>query len=162
MFRTHGRRVFRRTTLALAATGATAAVLMQRPAPTDIDQAEANLHTSWAVINRLEDEADEQQLASRGHRKRAAEHQKMVDENKDDPDAPWVEWHRASADGHSRLATATSARRDNLLQLSAEYRRRIAEANCTILQARDTRDRGTPMTVAPRVREILRPVLSNH
>jgi methionine-rich copper-binding protein CopC len=154
--------MFRRATLALAATGATAAVLTQRPSPADIDQAEANLHTSWAVINRLEDEADEQQLASQGHRKRAAEHQKMVNENKDEPDTPWVEWHRASADGHSLLATATSARRDNLLQLSAEYRRRIAEANCAILQARDARDRGTPMTVAPRVREILRPVLSNH
>lgn len=161
MIRTHGWRMVRRAALALAATAATAAVLTQRSTPADIDQAEANLHTSWAVINRLEDEADEQQLASRGHRKRAAEHQKMVNENEDEPDTPWVEWHRASADGHSRLATATSARRDNLLQLSADYRRRIAEANCLILQARDSRDRGVSVKVAPQVQEILRPILSN-
>lgn len=161
MIRTPSWRVFRRAALSLAAAGVIAAVT-HRPAPTDIDQAEASLHASWAVINRLEAEADEQHLASSGHRERGNEHQKMVDGSKAEPDAPWVEWHRASAHGHSRLATATSTRRDHLLKLSAEYRRLIADANCVILQARDAGERGTPMTVAPRVREILRPILSNH
>ncbi len=158
--RQKGRRL-RRAALALGVAGMTAAC-WSRPSVLDIDQAEAQLHAAWAVNNRIEDEANEQQSASRGHKECAAHHQKQVNENSRDPDFEWVEWQRASAYGHSRLATTTDARRKTLVLLSAEYRRRIADANCLILQARDSRDRGVPVTVAPQVREILRPILSNH
>lgn len=154
-------RLFRRAALALGLAGMTAAACWPRQGVPDIDQAEAYLHAAWAVNNRVEDEANEQQSASRGHKERAAHHQKQVDENPCDPDPEWVEWQRASAYGHTRLGTVTDARRRNLVLLSAEYRRRIADANCLILQARDSRDRGVQVTVAPQVREILRPVLSN-
>ncbi|MBN9521534.1 hypothetical protein J0H58_23945 [bacterium] len=154
-------RLIRRAALALGVAGMTAAVLIHRPEAPDIDQAEAYLHAAWAVTNRVEHEANEQQSASRGHKECAAHHEKQVAEYSREPDVEWVEWQRASAYGHTRLATATDSRRRNLVLLSAEYRRRIADANCLILQARDSRDRGVAVKVAPQVQEILRPLLSN-
>ena len=130
--------------------------------PTDIERAEADLHKAWAVVNTLEDEAPRQLKDWRGHNQRAAEHRKLADESKDSTDVEFLEWHRATARGHARLADAASDRRDHLLRLAAEYRRLIAEAHCEILRAKDARERGTPYEVAPRVRELLKPILTNH
>ena len=71
-----------------------------------------------------------------------------------------MEWIAASADAHTQLSKANWERRDNGLHLAAEYRRLIAEAECEILRAKDARDHGTPYKVAPRVRDLLAPVLN--
>jgi hypothetical protein len=137
-------------------------ILVYRFTPTDLERAEADLHKAWAVVNTLEDEAPRQLKDWRGHNQRAAEHRKLADENKDSTDVESLEWHRATARGHARLADAASDRRDHLLRLAAEYRRLVAEAHCEIIRAKDARERGTPYEVAPRVRELLKPILTNH
>lgn len=130
--------------------------------PTDIDRAEADLKKAWVVVNTLEDDAIQASKDARGHSKRAAEYRQAAEEDKDSTDTARVEWFESSAHGHKKLSKANWERRDNTLHLAAEYRRLLAEAECEILRAKDARDRGTPYKVAPRVREILAPVLGTH
>lgn len=130
--------------------------------PTDIDRAEADLKKAWVVVNTLEDEAIQAGKDARGHSKRAAEYRQAEEEDKDTGDAAFLEWCDSSAHGHKQLSKAKWARRENTLHLAAEYRRLLAEAESEILRAKDARDRGTPYKVAPRVREILAPVLGTH
>ncbi len=137
-------------------------VLAYRLSPTDIERAEADLRTSCAVVNAIEEEAPRQLKDCRGHRERAAELRKLVAENEGSSDFEWLEWQRAKAQGHIQLAAAAGDRRDHLLRLAAEYRRLVAEANCEILRAKDAAERGTPHAVAPRVRALLNPILTNH
>lgn len=150
--------------LAVVALGVTVAalagLLFYLFGPTDIDRAEADLKKAWAVLNALEDETAQARNDARGHTKRAAEYRKIADEDKDSADTPRVEWYAASADSHAQLAKANWERRDNGLHLAAEYRRLIAEADCEILRAKTARDRGTPYKVAPRVRDLLAPLLA--
>ncbi len=136
--------------------------LFYQLSPTDIERAEADLHKSWAVVNDIEEEAPRRLKDCRGHNLRAAELRKLVAENESSSDFEWLEWQRAKAQGHAQLATAADERRDHLLRLAAEYRRLIAEANREILRAKDARERGTPYAIAPRVRELLKPILTNH
>jgi hypothetical protein len=124
-----------------------------------MERAEADLEKARAVVCAHEDESLDCEKAAKGHRLRAAEHQKQADEHRDTTDAEWLAWHRAMADGHAQLARARSARRDTLTHLTALNLRLLAEAECEILRAKDALDRGTPYKVAPRVRSILAPVL---
>ena len=94
------------------------------------------------------------------HKLCAAELRKLLDERSDSADAEWLGWHRSMAESHSQLHRAKRARRDSLLHLTAGYLRLLAEAESEILRAKDARDRGTPYKVAPRVRDLLAPVLS--
>ncbi len=144
--------------VALAAAGLVAYLLT----PTDIERAEADLKKGWAVVNTLEDEAIQASKDARGHSKRAAEYRQAEEEDKDTGDAAFLEWCWSSAHGHKQLSKAKWARRENSLPLAAESRRLLAEAECEILRAKDARDQGTPYKVAPRVREILAPVLGSH
>ncbi len=128
--------------------------------PTDIERAEADLQKARGVVVALDAESKACLTDAKGHKVRAAEHRKLLAEHPDTPDVEWLEWHRAMADGHFRLYRAKEARRDNLLHLAAEYLRLTAEAECEILRAKDARDRGTPHQVAPRVRDLLVPVIS--
>lgn len=144
----------------LVLVAALAGVLLYLFGPSDIDRAEADLKKAWAVLNALEEETAQARNDARGHTKRAAEYRKVADEDKDSTDAPRAEWYAASADSHAQLAKANWERRDNGLHLAAEYRRLIAEADCEILRAKNARDRGTPYKVAPRVRDLLAPLLA--
>lgn len=128
--------------------------------PTDVERAEADLQKARAVVMALDDESVSCQKDARLYKTRAAEYQKLTDDNRDTTDAAWLDWHRAMADGHAQLRRANSARRDNLYHLTAEYLRLLAEAESEILRAKDARDRGTPYKVAPRVRELLAPIIS--
>ncbi len=128
--------------------------------PTDVERAEADVQKARAVVMALDDESVSCQKDARLHQARAAEFRKLADDNRDTTDTAWLDWHRAMADSHSQLRRAKSARRDNLYHLTAEYLRLLAEAECEILRAKDARDRGTPYKVAPRVRELLTPMIS--
>jgi hypothetical protein len=72
----------------------------------------------------------------------------------------WVERNQAISDSHSQLSRANAERRDTLIHLTAVYVRLVTEAEAELLRAKDARDRGVPYKVAPRVREILSPILS--
>lgn len=147
--------------VALAATlAAMAGGLFYLLGPTDIERAEAHLWKARAVVAALDDEATASLKEAKGHKLRAADHKKQLDENPDVDDAEWRAWHQAMADGHGRLYRAKVARRDTLMHLAAEYLRLLAEAEGEILRAKDARDRGTPNTVAPRVRDLLAPVMT--
>ena len=130
--------------------------------PTDIDRAESDLAKARAIVVALDAESETQQRETVKHKERASEYRQIADENKDATDLPWLEWNRAMADGHSQISRAKRDRRDNLFHLNAVYLRLIAEAECELLRAKDARDRGTPYKVAPRVRKILAPILSEH
>lgn len=128
--------------------------------PTDIERAEADVARAWSVVNALETECEQQRDDAVHHKARAAHHQKILDQNPGSPDGEWLEWEKVAASRHTQLRAATLARRDNLIHLSTVYRRLLAEAETEVLRAKDARDRGTPFRVAPRVRELLAPVLS--
>ncbi|MBY0398057.1 MAG: hypothetical protein K2X91_16540 [Thermoleophilia bacterium] len=127
--------------------------------PSDIERAEADLQTARDIVMALDEESTTCQKEARGHKKWAAEFRKRADDDKDTTDAAWLEWHRAAADGNTQLARAKAERRDNLFHLTAQYLRLLAEAECEIVRAKDARDRGTPYKVAPRVRDLLAPIL---
>lgn len=137
-----------------------AGVLLYRFSPTDFERAEADLVKARAIVNALDVDSEAEQKEAAKHYKRASEYRQVVDENQDTTDLPWLEWNQAMADGHSQIYRAKRDRRDNLFHLIAVYLRLLAEAESEILRAKDARDRGTPYKVAPRVREILAPVLS--
>lgn len=128
--------------------------------PTDVERAEADLQKARAVVAAFDEEAGVCVTAAKGHKRRAAEHRKQADENPTETDAEWLEWQRSMAYGHAELARANYARRDTLIRLCAAYLRLLAEAEGEILRAKDARDRGTPYKVAPRVRELLAPMIS--
>lgn len=145
-----------------AALAGLAGGLLYLLGPTDVERAEADLQKARGIVCALDDESGVCQKEARGHKECAAEFRKRADENKDTTDGEWLEWTRAMADGHARLARAKRDRRDNLFHLTAEYLRLLAEAEGEILRAKDARDRGTPYKVAPRVRELLAPLISAH
>ena len=143
-----------------AALVALAGIAAYRLTPTDIERAEDDLRNARAVVVAFDNEADAALKEAKGHKLRAAEHRKQLDTHPDVDDAEWRAWQQAMADGHARLHRAKDARRDTLLHLVADYLRLLAEAECEILRAKDARDHGTPYKVAPRVRDLLAPVLS--
>lgn len=164
-FRTNparGRRRWLAVAVALAAAAVPAALVVRHLASSDLDEAEAELVKARAVVCADEEESLACEAEAKGHRLRAAAYQKKADEHRDTSDVEWLEWHHALADGHAQLARAKSARRDTLTHLNATYLRLLAEAECEILRAKDARDRGTPYEVAPRVRDLLKPVLTHH
>lgn len=130
--------------------------------PADIERAESDLAKARAIVVALDAESETEQKETVKHKERACEYRRVADENKDTTDLPWLEWNQAMADGHSQISRAKRDRRDNLFHLNAVYLRLIAEAECELLRAKDARDRGTPFKVAPRVRKILAPILSEH
>jgi hypothetical protein len=136
------------------------AVVIYKLSPTDLERADADVKRAWVVINVLEDEAQKNIDDARGHRARAAEIRQTMDKSRGITDPPWFEWCAAKAENHTRLANAKRDRRDSLLHLTVEYLRLLAEAECEIIRAKNARDHGTPYEVAPRVREILTPVLA--
>ena len=134
----------------------------QQFCPSDIERAEADLQKARNIVCALDEESAACQKEARGHKERAAEFRKRADENKDTTDAEWLEWTRAMADGHAQLGRAMRDRRDNLFHLVSQNLRLLAEAESEIIRAKDARDRGTPYKVAPRVRDILAPILNTH
>ena len=130
--------------------------------PTDIEQAESDLAKARAIVVALDAESEIQQEETVKHNACAADYRRIADDNKDTTDLRWLEWNRAMADGHSQISRAKRDRRDNLFHIIAVYLRLVAEAESEILRANDARDRGTPYKVAPRVRELLAPILSEH
>jgi hypothetical protein len=129
--------------------------------PTDLERADAEVKKARVAIVSLEEEAGQHLENAMKYRKRLTTIRKSLEEGKDLPDPAWLEWCEAMADGNTRLQKAHYARRDNLLRLIAQYLRLLAEAECEILRAKDARDRGTPYVVAPRIQELLAPVLAS-
>lgn len=145
--------------LAVAVAGLTA-LAAYHFSPTDIDRAESDLQRARAVVADLDEECATRQEEATNHKARAAHYRQRADQYADTADAEWLEWNRAMADSHAQLHRAKRDRRDNLLHLVAVHLRLLAEAECEILRARDARDRGTPYEVAPRVRDLLAPILN--
>lgn len=152
--------------LAFAALVAVLAALIGTAAyffgPTDIDRAEADLKKARRIVNEIEEESSQAAKDARGHEKRAAECRRIAEQETDSTDDARVEWVESSARGHKQLSKANWERRDNCLHLAAEYRLLLAEAESEVLRAKNARDRGTPFQVAPRVRDILTPILAAH
>jgi hypothetical protein len=134
--------------------------LIYKFSPTDLARADADVDKARVIILSLDEEARQQLENARKHKKRLAEIRKSLEEEKDSKDTARLEWREAMADGNSRLQTAHYARHDNLLRLIAQYLRLLAEAECEILRAKGARDRGTPYVVAPRVQDLLAPILT--
>lgn len=151
-----------RTVGVVLALGAVAGTLFYLFRPGDIQRAEADLQKSLPVVKALEVEAVQKQKECRVHEQLAAEYRKSAEARKDSEDLAALEWYGAYAVRHEQLASAASDRRDHLLRLAAGYHRLTAEAHCEILRAKEARERGTPYEVAPKVREILKPILTNH
>jgi hypothetical protein len=126
-----------------------------------IARAEADVRAGWAVVDALENEAAEQVQEARHHKQQAEERQRVLDANKYRGDSGWDEFARGHVAYHARLRAARCARRDVLIHLATEYRRLVVEAECELLAAKSARDRGVPHKVAPRVRQLLTPVLGN-
>jgi hypothetical protein len=144
-------------TLALAAV---AGLLVYRLTPTDIQRAETDLQKAKEVVSALNKETAESLEDAEYQRDRAKHYQARLDEKPQTTDSEWVEWNRSKLYSHSELSRAKFARRNNLIRLTAGYQRLLAEAECEILRAKDASDRGTPFKVAPRVRDILAPILA--
>src|SRR5262249_36009396 len=62
---------------------AIAGALVYRFSPTDIERAEADLVKAREIVCALDRESDAQQVESVKHNKRASEHRRIADENKD-------------------------------------------------------------------------------
>lgn len=137
-------------------------LLVYALSPTDIERAEADLRRASNVVKAMNDEANKTLEEAEDHKECAQFRQACLDESPNTTDSEWVELQRSKRDSHRQLYRAKLARRDNLLHLTAEYWRLLAEAECEIVRAKDARDRGTPYKVAPRVRELLAPVLGSH
>lgn len=149
----------RLVTPALIALGLTA-LLAYQLGPTDIERAEADLQKAREVVLALEEEADRCQAAAAKYRARSAEYRGRAHEEKDTTDREWLERQHAIAEGNDRLFRANYDRRNTLTHLTAQYLRLLAEAEGEVLRAKDARDRGTPYPVAPRVRDLLAPILN--
>lgn len=132
-----------------------------RFSPTDLERAEDDLKRARIVIVSFDGEALQHLEEARKYKKRLAQIREALEEGKDSTDTACLAWCEAMADGNTRLQKANYARRDNLLHLMAQYLRLLAEAECEVLLAKDARDRGTPYRVAPRVRELLAPILAD-
>jgi hypothetical protein len=146
---------------AVAALAAVAGGLVYALAPSDLQRAEADLKRGDEVIASINAEAAQRLEEAEFHRKRAKHFEAVLAEKPDTTDREWVEWNRSKLSGHKQLYEAKLARRDTLIHLAAHYQRLLAEAECEFLRAKDARDRGTPYRVAPRVRELLTPVLAD-
>jgi hypothetical protein len=126
--------------------------------PTDIGRAEADLKRAQDIVFALDKQANAHQAAAQSHHSQAAECRRYA-EGGSGTGSVWAERNGALADSHAQLCRSNLERRDNLLHLVAVYVRLVAEAESVTLRAKNARDRGTPYKVAPRVREILAPVL---
>jgi hypothetical protein len=144
--------------VALTAAGL-AGILLYLHSPADIARAEADLRRAQAVVLALDEESNDCEKTARHLKTRAAECQQLAEEHRNSRDTSWLEVQRAIAESFSQLRQAHLDRRATLLHLAAEYLRLLAEAECEILRAKDARDRGTPYKVAPRVRDLLAPML---
>jgi len=150
----------RRVAVMCALAAAIVGILVYRFSPTDLERADADIKKARVVIISLDEEANQQLEDAARHRKRAAELRKTLEEKKGSPDTAMVEWCEAMLHSHTQMQKAKDHRRDNLVRLTAQSMRLLAEAECEILRAKDARDRGTPYVVAPRVQELLAPVVA--
>lgn len=145
-----------------SALAALVGILVHQFGPSDIERAEADVSRAWATIRAIELESNRHQQERDALQGLAADYRKSVKQCGDGPDVEWVARQRVMALECARLASATNERRDHLVRLSTDYRQRVGQAEREILRARTARECGTPYDVAPRVRELLHPILSNH
>lgn len=141
----------------LAALGGLAAYQL---APTDLERAEADLRKARAVVIDLQEEGVRAGEDARRHARNAAEGRRAAADTDESADPGYRGYCESLAAANKQVSAANWARRDALIHLTAGYLRLLAEAECEILRAKDARDHGTPYTVAPRVRDLLAPVLN--
>lgn len=129
-------------------------------APGDIERAEADLHKAHAIVTCLHEEGIRAGEDARRHSRNAAEGRKAAADTDGSADPGYREYCESLAAANRQVSTAKWARRDALARLTAGYLRLLADAECEIDRAKDARDRGTPYKVAPRVRDLLAPILT--
>lgn len=133
--------------------------LNHRSPPSDLEQAYAELQMAWKLQAAYRAEADEHFRMSEEREEAIADFRAKAEAAKHTPDPAWAEYCEAMAVGNEIVQKAERTRRDNLLRLCAEHRRLAAQAESELRRAQDARDRGAAYPVAPRIKEILTPVL---
>lgn len=129
-------------------------------APSDLDRAEADWVRAADVVKKLRADAldcGEEATTAATH---VAEMRAEIRQGQHSADAAWLRYQVALCDTLEQRHADYSRRRDALLALVADYLPLIAEAKREVLRGRTARDRGHPVRIATRVREILAPVLA--
>jgi hypothetical protein len=134
-------------------------VLVYLLMPGDIERAESDIQKAKDIVLALDQEADSRHATAKAYRTYSSDYRTSAERGAASGSV-WVERNHAIADSHSQLSRANGERRDTLIHLTAVYVRLVTEAETELLRAKDARDRGIPYKVAPRVREILSPILS--
>lgn len=126
----------------------------------DLKLARADLNEGWGVVRTLDDEALAlfDQVAS--HRARRKEALDELNTHKSTAASAWVEWKQSVADTHRDLERIKFERAERLLRRTAEFRALLIAAERELASAQDARLHGQSARAAPRVREILAPVLA--
>ena len=126
----------------------------------DLKLARAELNDGWSVVRTLDDEAFALFDQAANHQARRQEILDALKQRKPDGSEAWVEWMQATADTHRSIARIKFERAERLLRWTAEFRLLLVAAEREFATAQDSRLHGQAARVAPRVREILAPVLA--
>jgi hypothetical protein len=126
----------------------------------DLKLARADLNDAWGVVRALDDAAfvySDQAASHRAQRKEALDD---LDKHKVKAADAWVEWKQSVADTHRDLERIKFERAERLLRRTAEFRALLVAAERELASAQDAHLHGQSARAAPRVREILAPVLA--
>lgn len=134
--------------------------LVSKFSPSDLEQAEEDCKLALSAIIAMEEEAFKLSDEAEKLKKRIEDNDALIEKWKDTPDTTWLEWRKALGAGHDQVRRAKWSRYDTLLHLAAQNTRLLAEARTEILRSKNSRDRGTPYLVRPRVQELLAPILA--
>jgi hypothetical protein len=126
----------------------------------DLKLARAELNEGWGVVRVLDDEAFALFDQDAAHRAKRKETLDELNAQKSTAAYAWVEWKQAVADTHRDLARIKFERAERLLRRAAEFRALLIAAERELAVAQDARLHGQATRVAPRVRELIAPVLA--
>lgn len=126
----------------------------------DLKLARADLNDGWRVVRTLDAEAFALFDQAADHQTRRQETLDTLKQWKPDGSEAWVGWMQATADADRDLARIKFERAERLLCRTAEFRLLLTAAERELARARDARIHGHTVRVAPRVREVIAPVLA--
>lgn len=127
----------------------------------DLKLARAELNEGWGVVRALDDEAFALFDQDTSHRAKRKETLDELNAQKSTAAHAWVEWKQAVADTQRDLARIKFGRAERLLRRTAEFRALLIAAERELASAQDARLHGQSVRVAPRIKEILAPVLAS-
>ena len=123
--------------------------------------ARAELNEGWGVVRALDDEAFALFDQNASHRAKRKETLDELTTHKSTAADAWVEWKQAVADTHRDLGRIKYERAEQLLRRTAEFRALLIAAERELASAQHARLHGQSVRVAPRIKEILAPVLAS-